>query len=65
MGSDFENPEILLNGVTKLENFSFQITTALNNMKSIKSSVDLWEYYKNGYYSNFENVKSTIIDLNN
>lgn len=64
LGDDFSSIETLLNGMTRLENFSFNITTAPNNMNSISNAVGKWEYYKNGFYSNFDNVIKTLASLN-
>lgn len=49
----FDNQESLLDGITSLENFTFNITSASNDMVTARETKDVWEYYKNGYYPNF------------
>ena len=53
-----------MDGITALENFTSNITSATEDLPTAKKKNNLWEYYKNGYYPNFENVVTTLKNLN-
>jgi len=49
--SNFDNSEILLHGVTSLENFKSNLTLAKEDAISITETVKTWGYYKSSFFA--------------
>ncbi len=61
---DFENSEILLEGLTIFENFRSNLTALPIDAISVTNTTKNWDFYKSGYLSNFENVETALTEMN-